>query len=169
MNNTTSSIITSTVMAASFGFMINNASDSKNHSTLTEAEHHTVLAKKTLSSSTRFNDSERFSLEQLKINKRKLQAIKNLEENWNGYNGEIIDKSVISKVETLISSLDYQPQIFPTGRGSIQLDAYLNENNLVEIEISPEINFVYQVKNGKEIEKEVSLSEINDFISELYI
>lgn len=119
-------------------------------------------------SSTRLNNANRFSLEQLKHNKRKLQAFKTLEPNWNGYDGLPFSEPVLSKVEKIISDLDYQPEIFPTGRGTIQIEKFIDDNNQIEIEISQDEIFVYQVKDGKEIEKEISLDEINELISELY-
>jgi hypothetical protein len=87
-------------------------------------------------SSTRFNNSERYSLEKLKLNKQKLYSFNSLKFNWNGYEGEVINDEVIKIVEKLITKLEIQPQIFPTGRGSIQIEYYKNEENLIEIEIS---------------------------------
>ncbi len=120
------------------------------------------------SSSTRFNNSERFSLEQLRSNKRKLDSIKKLTSNWNGYEGERFESKLITMIQDIISELDYQPQIFPTGRGSIQIEKYINDDNFVEIEVTNDEIFAYQVKNGKEIEKEISVAEINGLITELF-
>jgi len=119
-------------------------------------------------SSTRFNNSERFSLEKLKNNKRKLESIKNLSSNWNGYGSPEIEEKLISKVQQIISNLEYQPQIFPTGRGSIQIEKHINDENFVEIEISNDEVFAYQMKNGVETEKAISTDEINNLISDLY-
>lgn len=118
--------------------------------------------------STRFNNPERFSLEQLKTNKRKLEAIRKLRPNWNSYDGEAFDESLINEIEKIITDLDYQPNIFPTGRGTVQIEKYINEENLVEIEVSNSEIFAYQVKDGREIEKEISVDEINSLISDLY-
>lgn len=125
-------------------------------------------AKSETISSTRFNNSERFSLEKLKNNKRKLESIKNLGSNWNGYESPEIEEKLISKVLQIISNLEYQPQIFPTGRGSIQIEKHINDENFVEIEISTDEIFAYQMKNGVETEKEISTDEINNLISDLY-
>jgi len=155
-------------MIISLGLTMTNSTESERFFIPSDLETHSIINTTSLPSSTRFNNSHRFSLEQLKLNKRKLNSLKHLQEDWNGYNGETIEDALISDIENLISTLDYQPQIFPTGRGSIQIEKYLNDENLVEIEISSNEIFVYQVKNGEEIEKEISISEINDFISELY-
>jgi len=118
--------------------------------------------------STRFNNSDRYSLEKLKLNKRKLSSFMDLQSNWNGYNGKPIDKNVIETVEGIILNLDFQPQIFPTGRGTIQIESYKDDNNLIEIEISKDSNFLYQVDNGEEIEKDVNIKEIKNIITLFY-
>lgn len=89
--------------------------------------------------------------------------------NWNGYEGENSLKLGLFLKFKIISDLDYQPQIFPTGRGTIQIEKYINDDNLIEIEVSNEQIFAYQVKNGEEIEKEISLKEINELITELFV
>lgn len=120
-------------------------------------------------SSTRFNNSQRFSLEQLKQNKKKLNSFKQLPAHWNGYNSIHIDASVIDTVQDIISSLEYQPQIFPTGRGSIQLEKYLDDDNLIEIEISTSEITAYQIKNGIESESVIEKEAIVDLINNLYV
>ncbi len=155
-------------MIAGIGIFTSNTSVSGRNLAPVEVASHSIVSNTKYTSSTRFNNSQRFSLEQLKHNKRKLNAIKDLKTGWNGYDGDIIDPSIILKTEEIISKLDYQPQIFPTGRGSIQLEKHIDEKNFVEIEISTDEVFAFRVKNGEEIEKEISDSEINDFISELF-
>lgn len=131
-------------------------------------ECHSILSKSESLTSTRFNNPERFSLEQLKINKRKLESIRKLRSNWNNYDGEAFEESLISNIEKILSDLDYQPQIFPTGRGTIQIEKYIDEENLIEIEISNTEIFAFQVKNGEETEREIDVDEINSLISGLY-
>ncbi len=155
-------------MIAGLGLIISNSTESGRYFIPSVIECHTSFTAVETPTSTRFNNSERFSLEQLKINKRKLESLKKLSPNWNGYNGESFDKALISIVEDIISNLDYQPRIFPTGRGTIQIEKHINDNNLIEIEISQNEIFAYQVKNGEELEKEISITEINGLISDLY-
>lgn len=116
--------------------------------------------------STRRSNPERFSLEELRHNKRKLETLKLLKKNWNSYGGETIDDGVISKVEELLTKLEYQPQLFPTGRGTIQIENYVDEDNQVEVEISNTVIHAYKIKNGKESEEQINFSEASDFISE---
>ncbi len=155
-------------MIASLGLVISNSTQSVKYFIPYGIECHTSNAVTDSQSSTRLNNSERFSLDQLKSNKRKLESIKQLTPNWNGYEGEKFNETLIANVESILSDLDYQPQIFPTGRGTIQIEKHLNDDNLVEIEVSQNEIFAYQVKNGVEIEKEISATEINNLISDLY-
>lgn len=121
------------------------------------------------SSSTRFNDSKRFSLDKLLLNKQKLESFKTLQKNWNGYEGDEIKTGLIDIAEKIISKMEYQPQIFPTGRGSIQIEKYFDDNNLYEIEISDNEIFLYKVKNGVEIEKEISVVDLDKNIADFYV
>lgn len=98
-----------------------------------------------------------------------MESIKKLRPDWNNYGGVAFEESLISKIESLISGLDYQPHIFPTGRGSIQIEKYVNEENFIEIEVSEDEIFAFQVKNGEEIEQEITIDEINTLISDLYV
>lgn len=119
-------------------------------------------------SSTRFNNQERFSLEQLKQNKRRLESFKKLDKNWNGYDGEPIDEIIIERVHSILSTLDYQPKVYPTGRGTIQIEKYIDEDNLVEIEVSKDEIFLYQVIHGEETELSITDEQVNYFISKMY-
>lgn len=114
------------------------------------------------------NSKEKYSLEQLRSNKRKLETIKHLKANWNQYGAQEFDNTLISKVMEILPKLEFQPQIFPTARGTIQIEKYLNKNNFIEVEISNEEIFAYMVKNGKETEKEITINEINTLLTDLY-
>lgn len=119
-------------------------------------------------SSTRINKANRFSLDRLKMNKMRLQSFIKLEKNWNGYNATAIDKETVLLVENIISSMDFQPNIFPTGRGSIQIEKFVNDDNLVEIEISNKEIFSYSIINGVENEGNITKDDINTLISSLH-
>ena len=155
-------------MIIGLGFVATNSTQSGKYFMPLNINCHTAISIPTSPTSTRFNNSERFSLDQLKSNKRKLEAIRRLSHNWNNYEGEEFEESLITRIEKIISDLDYQPQIFPTGRGSIQIEKYINEKNLIEIEVSKDQIFAYQVKDGKEAEKEIFIEEIKILLSDFY-
>lgn len=154
--------------AKGHGLVTNSTSVSNSFFIPSGIEYHSSFAAHEFTSSTRFNNYQRFSLEQLKLNKRKLHEFKRFGNDWNGYNGQTFDDKLLALVENIISELDYQPQIFPTGRGTIQIEKFVDDNNFIEIEISENEIFAYQIKNGIEIEKEITQGEINTLIAELY-
>ncbi|MCH6199594.1 hypothetical protein MMU07_08390 [Aquiflexum sp. LQ15W] len=119
--------------------------------------------------STRFNDSNRYSLEKLKLNKQTLFHLKNLKSNWNGYNSKPINEEVIQITEDIISQLDYQPKLFPTGRGTIQIEFFKDENNLLEIEVFEKELFMYKIKNGEEMERNMSFDDLPKVITEFHV
>lgn len=70
------------------------------------------------------NDIITFLGQRLEANLIKLEDIKKLEFNWNGYNANPIPEEIIEKVKKVIIKLgnDKQPEIFPTGRETIQIE-----------------------------------------------
>lgn len=156
-------------MIAGLGIIASSSTQSERYFISSNIECHPSILTISNPNSTRFNNSERFSLEQLKNNKKKLESFKLLPANWNGYNGESFDAELIEKVKKIVSELEYQPLVFPTGRGSIQIERQIDDYNFVEIEISKNEIFAYQVREGQELEKEISVDEINSLFSELYV
>ena len=70
------------------------------------------------------NDIITFLGQRLEANLIKLEDIKKLKFNWNGYNAKPIPEEIIEKVKKVIIKLgnDKQPEIFPTGRETIQIE-----------------------------------------------
>lgn len=84
----------------------------------------------------------------------KLLSYADLEKGWNGYGAKKISPAVIKRTKSLLLSLEFQPKIFPTGRGSVQVEYYKDDSNLIEIEIFYNRYSVYSVDNGNEYENE---------------
>jgi hypothetical protein len=117
--------------------------------------------------STRFGTSNRFSLDLLHLNLQKLESLRNLEKNWNGYESDPIDNKIIDFAKEFITKLAIQPQVFPTGRGTIQVEKHFDENNFFELELSQEVISIYSRRNNHENEVEVTISEMDKIIEEL--
>ena len=90
----------------------------------------------------------------------KLASFARLKKGWNGYEGEAIPIEVITKVTKLLLDLSFQPNIFPTGRGSIQVEHYRNEEIFVELEVFEDNISVYYESVRGTIEDD-SISEKN--------
>ncbi len=57
-----------------------------------------------------------------------------LVENWNGYGALPINNDVISRVKEVLGTLFVQPEVFPTGRGGIQVEFQKTDNSYLEFE-----------------------------------
>lgn len=89
------------------------------------------------STSSKVMDSLISSIAKRVDNVLKLRSFEFLEENWNGYGGLSIDKQLIQKCIQLLHSgqlLRLQPDIFPTGRGSVQFEYEEHDGRYLEIE-----------------------------------
>jgi hypothetical protein len=115
-------------------------------------------------SSTGLNDPERYQLSKIRENLRKLDSFLQFGSNWHGYESQGFSTDLILKVKSILRDLEYQPQVFPTGRGTIQLEKWVDDDNLVEIEISEDEIFAYKVTNGEESESIISVDEINKIL-----
>ena len=89
-----------------------------------------------------------------------------LQDNWNGYGALPIDKDVISTVKELLSTLIYQPDVFPTGRGGIQIEYQKTDDSYLEFEFFPngQIGMLKIDSNQNEEERFVNLSEISTIV-----
>lgn len=101
----------------------------------------------------------------------KLKSFGELKENWNLYNAKPFIKKLNWKCENFIisSELKYQPDIFPTGRDSIQFEYEEEDGSYLEIEVfSNRISLFETDSFGCELEIENEswdniLKKINDF------
>ena len=93
-------------------------------------------------------------------NLKRLSDIRCLEKNWNGYGAEPIGKTIIDKAEYIIKNICIQPQLFPTGRNSIQLQYEREDKSYLEFEIFADKIVCMQVPK-KDYEK-ASFKELND-------
>ena len=84
----------------------------------------------------------------------KLVSFAQLKRGWDGYSGEEIPSEVITKVTQLLFNLRFQPSIFPTGRGSIQVEYYRDDDTFAEIEVSNNSIDVYSEGIDGTIEEE---------------
>ncbi|MEQ6376304.1 hypothetical protein RZN25_05625 [Bacillaceae bacterium S4-13-56] len=107
-----------------------------------------------------------------RFNLQKLYSFKELELNWNNNQGLPFDREIILFCIDIVSSLTKQPDVFPTGRNSIQLEYEKENGEYLEFEVfQNQINVFYM--NGNDDEKEDILSiteknQINEIVSEFY-
>jgi len=86
-----------------------------------------------------------------------LKSFLKLKENWNYYGAKPFKEGLITKCINLIRSSDlkYQPDIFSTGRNSIQFEYEKEDGSYLEIEIFDDrFSYLYINCYGYEIENE---------------
>ena len=87
----------------------------------------------------------------------KLESFKVLKQGWNGYGARPIAKKAIGNTKDLLYALQGIPmKLFPVSNGSIQVEKHLDDDNLVEIEVSSKGYHLYMVKDGQEIDNDVT-------------
>ena len=72
---------------------------------------------------------------------RNLEIVKEiayLTKDWDGYGAEMFSEALIQKCRNILRCLKFQPQIFPTGRQSIQFQYELEDRSYLEFEIFEE-------------------------------
>ena len=82
----------------------------------------------------------------------RLEMISELEDGWDGEDAKSFDIKLIERIKMIISSLKYQPEIFPTACETIQLEYDHNNGAYLEFEIGndDEIKVFSIDENGNE-------------------
>lgn len=102
-------------------------------------------------------------------NYAKLLSFASLEPGWDGYGGESIPSSAISLTTELLMSVGFRPGLFPTGRGSIQVEYYRDDDTFAEIEIfADHISAYCEGVNGSVEKESVSIKEACDLLKAVY-
>ena len=84
-------------------------------------------------------------MDKLKENLDKLNTIADFKDDWNGYRAIHFSSELINKAKNILLNLHEQPDLFPTGRQSIQLEYHSTNGNYLEFEIFEERVIAMQV------------------------
>lgn len=120
------------------------------------------------STSTKFGSKNRFNLVQLKENLKILNSFKRLENGWDGEKAPAIDVNIIEQVETVIKSIEYQPDIFPTARNSVQIEFEKSDESYLEFEFFMDKVVCYIENDEGGREDEVDLTQVKNIVSDFY-
>lgn len=86
---------------------------------------------------TSYSGKNRVLINEEKIyNLKKLDQIEALEDNWNGNGAKAFNKQLLEKTRKIITLLEKQPEVFPTGCDSIQIEYEKKDGSYLEIELS---------------------------------
>lgn len=97
-----------------------------------------------------------------------IDSFEKLEYNWNGYGGLKLSKSVIDNARSALYFLDRQPDIFPTGRNSIQFEYERENGDYLEFEIFENSIVAFQIVADEETECGVNEKEMEKMVIEFY-
>lgn len=114
------------------------------------------------------NYSSKISLAKVVDNLKLVEGFKKLQSNWNGYGAKEFDDEYLNSIKDLIQELPVQPEIFPTGRQTVQFEFSLPEDTFLEIEIFNGNAQCLSDINGLEEEKTISLTQINSEINAFF-
>lgn len=93
---------------------------------------------------------------------------KSFENNWNGYDVLKFSKSVIDNARSALYFLDRQPDVFPTGRNSIQFEYEKENGDYLEFEIFEDSIVAFQIISDEENECLVNEMEMRKMVAEFY-
>lgn len=104
---------------------------------------------------------------------RKIDRIKHLTNNWNGYGAKPFDDEVIKKAENMAVLLSYTPEVYPTANGTLQFEYHKSDGAYLEFEVSENnaVPVYIENKEGSEKEFEVtdnSYEELNKIVKAFY-
>jgi hypothetical protein len=114
--------------------------------------------------------TENYQLKKKIQNINSINSFRKLSSNWNGYNAEPFNEVIIQKALDFINltTLRFQPNVFPTAQKSIQFEYAKSNGNYLEIEVFENNIAVYSEINDEKKEFEnISQAEllrlVNDF------
>lgn len=104
----------------------------------------------------------------------RLGEISKLDDDWDGFGTESFDATLIDIVRNIIKNVNIQPEIYPTGRDSIQLEYELEDRSYLEFEVFKDKILCMRIpqrnynKSEYEIIQSVDIKRINEIIDNFY-
>lgn len=107
-------------------------------------------------------------------NIEKLREISSLEDGWSGPDSSAIGERVLAMAKNIVQQICHQPVIYPTGRGTIQMQFEQEDRSYLELEIFEEKIVCMKVPQRIyaeatfEVLQGVDMRRINRMVSEFY-
>lgn len=106
--------------------------------------------------------------QELQKNIELINSYKNLDDNWNSYGASKFSESVIDKALSILYFLSIQPDVFPTGRNSIQFEYEKNNGDYLEFEIYEDRITAFQIIASEETEYQVDIKKARKMVVDFY-
>ena len=100
-----------------------------------------------------------------KPNLDKLDSIGTFERNWNGYGAPAFGAGVIETAKIIVAQLTKQPEIFPTGRGTVQMEYHQKDGTYLEFEVFADRITVVYISNGDIENAKEDILSLTDYTS----
>lgn len=98
-----------------------------------------------------------------------LDSFLTLNDNWNGNGASKFDSDFINRVKAIVLKLEIDPKIYPTGRGSIQLEYEKKNGDYIEFEIFQNNTIkCFLIKDEIETEERIKANQINEYLLNFY-
>ena len=104
-------------------------------------------------------------------NLKKLDAIASFGDNWNGNGAPPLNRNLINNARSIITSLNIQPEVFPTACDSLQMEYDKEDGAYLEIELKEEAAEVFSIDSSGNEKYTVILAnidEISKVVSDFY-
>ncbi len=105
-------------------------------------------------------------------NLAKLDQIALLKDNWNGDGARAFQKTIITAARGIVTGLDIQPEVFPTGDNSVQFEYDGPDGSYLEIELregkSADVFTIDRQGNERYTTVEISAKAINELVDHFY-
>ena len=108
---------------------------------------------------------------QLNENLNKIEEIRNLPSNWDGYGAPAFSDQFMNLVISIVKTLKFQPSIFPTANQSIQIEYEKTNGDYLEFEIFEDgsIKQYIEFSDGTyELKERIPQESINELIDIFY-
>ena len=99
-----------------------------------------------------------------------IDEIGNLKENWNQNGAPSFSKEQLETMRKIVYTLDIQPFIAPTAKGTIQFEYENEEGDYLEFELYPDMKikkFTY-TKQGESITEYITIEKVSDIVDSFY-
>lgn len=112
------------------------------------------------------------TMKKLGDNYFRLASYRLLKKGWDGYQADSIPEVVVSRTQDLLLGVkepsNPKLQIFPTGRRTVQIEYYIDDDNQIEVEVFQDHYNAFVVSRGEEkehvLKKKEAISVLNNFI-----
>jgi hypothetical protein len=108
---------------------------------------------------------DRYNLDKLQHNLKRIFSFGQLVYNWNDNNGEPLPLIVLNRAKKLLYKLEFQPEVFPTSRDSIQFEFSVGDDKYLELEIFDDHIIAFLQINDQEYEFRINEQDIPSLVN----